>query len=417
MSGEAILPQLAARAGIAIGAPILMTVIVAALLNIGITDVPTTESAPDRLQGSEALTERLATSIAFRAGLLRIATAEEREFLNAREDPERQTGVIWVAALGGGAGCSLSDAATAIVATESYLRPIWRRKLEQEIGTSMALLVGWQPDWSYGPAQIKPSSARDLMAQAADRLAVRTGAPPGLPPVTPTPDWLSDCSGLSIVDLALVLNGGEEVPLRSHALRHVGGKRIPTMPGVVTYEGVVTQLGSVLSAARGTMLRLISDPEVKDEGGGQYDFGPLPSLSTSDWQDVLPLACLRFRNPQSSSADALAFALDSASEGPTGIAGRAELRAAELLVPAHYLPVADAVPYPEDLTLALALANASDLFLSQALSRQDGRAPEPPIKPMIRPLPDVGATNDLAAETGCDGLLVAPRLQSGSMSP
>lgn len=282
----------------AILVPPLATLVLASILVIGETDVAFTSAPRDGasgLGGPDEMQSRLATSIAFRAGLIRLATEDETEQLRKANPDGQFPGPVWLGVTAG-SGCARDPAVMAILATESYLRPAFVRRSERIAAEIVAGLTGHWPDWSYGPAQLRPSTAERILALAGRRLA-RIGPVPDL-----TPDraelvsaLMDGCASAALVDLSLLVAAEAGDGPQEHALRHLGGKRIPTMPGVIEYTGIVARVTNVMLRAERTSHELFGlDEEQYSEDPGVHQVEPprLPEDMTA-WAEPVPSHCVR----------------------------------------------------------------------------------------------------------------------------
>lgn len=314
--------------------PAMSAVALLVILGIDRTDVsddPDLVLTPDGFE----LEQQLATTIGFRSGLIRPATTEEARLIYSEyESPEvspspsdatiesldevEATGVdqpakdpspapaAWVATFGRLSMCSKDSRAQAIVAVESYLRPAWVRRLEEEIVQSIYVMTGHLVDWSLGRAQIRPSTARKILTDASDRISaaglVNRIEMTNAVVLEQTGDT---CASVILTELAIILYGDKGDTPAIHALRHIGGKPVPTIPGVVEYTGVVQAIASDIMPAAQHNRDLLMNPGEQPELPAENNKVSLSYYPTS-WSDKRPEVCLRAFGD--SSIEAISFA-------------------------------------------------------------------------------------------------------------
>lgn len=284
---------------LAIFLPPFATLAVGSILAIGTTDSPFASDPAVMtvgFMGQEELRNNLGTSIAFRAGLIRIASTEETEVLQKAHPDTYGAGPIWLPVYSGQDFCASDPSSAAILATESYLRPTFLRATEQIAAEILHGLSGSWPDWSYGPAQIRPSTALRITTLVEGRLA-KLGA-------TARVDnagagmfaSLNDpCNAIALVDLSLAVASEAGDGPKEHALRHLGGVPVPTLPGVIEYTDMVDRVTLIIDQSRNTMValneaRFPSEAEEPGLIGPPQLWIPMPG---TDWSEPLPKLCLR----------------------------------------------------------------------------------------------------------------------------
>ncbi|MGQ0564038.1 MAG: hypothetical protein ACT4OK_03070 [Gemmobacter sp.] len=285
------------RFGLALLVIPLAAVSIGVVLLIGRTDVDHANPAEGN---THRLTYDLATAIAFQQGLLRLATPEEARtiFLKERGFADgselREGTAIPPAFLPTMSRCSDDNASAAIMAVESYLRPTWVRLFEHDLAQTLQTVFGFRPDWSFGPAQMRMGTARRILDTAVHRLKTY-----GITADLQIDDArlfdliIDDCAAEELVALAAAVDPRIAVPVPELALRHVGGSPIPTLPGAITYSGVVSTLADeVLSDAEMNRGRLFEDDEdagyVTEE---RTDPPPIPLHALAS-ENPPPLYCL-----------------------------------------------------------------------------------------------------------------------------
>lgn len=268
---------LAKRLGIALIGPIAAALI----LLIGFSFARTNVSPPDAVFGNDTPLINISTTIAFRAGLIRQANSEEAKFLKeihryeCNENEEEvcdEPGLanatppdqIWWLRAPGGCGDNITQS---IIATESYLRPIWRQNVENAIASTLYEMIGYLPDWSLGPAQIRPSTAKRITDKAAEWVELNTGR--SLNIAYETQDVLYSvlrrCPSASLIETAQIVDGSTGSGARARALRHVGGHGYPTIPGVVEYATVISVMSQeVLAEAEHQYALIVGDSLVEE---------------------------------------------------------------------------------------------------------------------------------------------------------
>lgn len=140
--------------------------------------------------------------------------------------------------------CAPHPAVAGIVGAEAYVRPAWRRDLELALARSWLALSGRLPDWSFGIAQIRLSTARAALDDARDRATPLLGETP----VLSDPQLLAllsdPCEAMAaaglIADPTLVFDG----PVEDLATRFRGGAGPADLPGVVSYEALAARIAA-----------------------------------------------------------------------------------------------------------------------------------------------------------------------------
>lgn len=211
----------------------------------------------------------LSQNIAYRTGMIRLTTSTERATLEQCQSNSRikSKEYLWVPTTNPIEQCTNDDLIKAIATTESYLRPAWRRDFEESVSITIGTIVGKFPDWSYGPAQVKPSTALKIMSLAVDDLIANFILPSdftleahGVTRQTLARSLISpegeghSCLSITLAELLLVTGDGETP--EDHALRHIGGRSIPTIPGIVEYSSVVAAIANELSQAEQNLISL-----------------------------------------------------------------------------------------------------------------------------------------------------------------
>lgn len=233
--------------------PVVFAFVLSAIFTIGKTDV--SEPSENTADGSPE--SRLATVIAFKAGLIRLSTEKENQKIidwELSNDREKYTGFRkpsfhWIATNVDLDTCGSNITSGVIVAVESYLRPAWVRSLEIDLVYMISTLTGHYPDLSLGVAQIKLSTARSLLEDASKQLNTA-----GVSIKLNLSDSVlfSDisnfyiCTSVGLTEMAILMRGKANDAPSTHALRHVGGKSIPTITGVVEYDGIVNTIVKLL---------------------------------------------------------------------------------------------------------------------------------------------------------------------------
>lgn len=232
------------------------------------TDVP-----DDALRSRHEMSPdmRLAIAISYRAGLIQRTSDKERELLDdARSSvgwPRNYIGPDWSRAHVNDCG-TFAPTAEAIVAVERYLRPPARRAVEHNLAYFLHTVTGRYPDWSLGVAQIRPSTAQVIMTDALAWLSARhllsaAGMPdPADFPRAAMVRMVQDaCYAADLVNLAVTTHPGKT---GSYALRHMGGRPVPTIPSVIDYARIVDRIAT-------TVLPMASQNQLLITSGGELD--------------------------------------------------------------------------------------------------------------------------------------------------
>jgi hypothetical protein len=283
---------------LAIVLPPAATLFVGSMLVIGETDTPFGSDpavGPDDYSGQEDMRRSLATTIAFRAGLIRMASAEEDDRLKKAQPGLYDLGTNWLPVFSEQTYCATNPSAVAIMATESYLRPTFLRRTEKIAAEILYGLTGRWPDWSFGPAQIKPSTAGRIAALAEARLAdLGLAAPIDHKSEAMFESLHHPCAAIALVDISLAVASEAGDGPKEHALRHLGGVPVPTMPGVIEYTDMINMVVLVLDQAQRRMDDL---NQVQDGPFGDPTFIGPPQrwivLPGADWTEPQPRLCLR----------------------------------------------------------------------------------------------------------------------------
>lgn len=189
---------------------------------------------------------RLAGNIALKSGAVRRLTDDEIELIETyvEQNPDIDSSLsgLFVST---GIGCYSDSLPNAIEAVESYLRPLWFRNMEEQVGQTIYQIFGRYPDWSYGRLQVKPSTAQSIL-ESTNRTRSELGLGElSVPPHNELAEYIIQrCYAAQLTRLAITLRPNDTV--KSHALRHVGGEGVPTIPGVVEYSSVVSSVQGIL---------------------------------------------------------------------------------------------------------------------------------------------------------------------------
>jgi hypothetical protein len=287
---------------LAILLPPLATLTLGAILAIGETDT-SYGSDPQAMtalaMGREDTQRRLGTTIAFRAGLIRLAAPDEVELLRATVPDLYRRETIWFPVYDELDFCANSRSTIAILATESYLRPAFLRRTEQIAAEITQALTGGWPDWSYGPAQIRPSTVARI-ADLTDARLRQLGATAVLDRQGEALvlELQEPCPSAALIDLSLSLAAEAGDGPKEHALRHLGGLPVPTLPGVIEYTDMVAMVESILSVADENAVRL-SDAQFPAEEEAPLTFDRFPDdvvWPATGWTEPQPRLCLTDTN-------------------------------------------------------------------------------------------------------------------------
>lgn len=275
----ALLRKLFGPALLAVG----LSALLAPLLFLGATDLQTgPRYRPDGGDRPPAPLVNLAATALFRAGFIRITPALDPE--------EAALGTRWdVVHLPH--ACTSDPVVKALVAAEVYMRPAWRRQMETALAEGWFALTGRAPDWSYGMAQVRLSTARAAIAQA--RRDHAAWLPPG-----PGPD-VSDRGLLDLladpcnaIRIAALVADGPRAPTDDAATiasRYRGGAPPQAgqgvLPGVVTHESLVAEMAE-------RMLPGLVSPSLLDALWSEPHQGDLDLTQAALPPPLMLLACL-----------------------------------------------------------------------------------------------------------------------------
>ncbi len=238
---------------------VALAALLAPLLFLGATDLqPGPRYRPDGGDKPPSPLVNLAATALFRAGFIRISP--EFEDPGDEAEPARPARARWDA-VGLPHACTDDPVVKALVAAEVYMRPAWRRQMEMALAEGWFALIGQAPDWSYGMAQVRLSTARQAITQAQRDHAA------WLPPKAAGPD-LSDRGLLDLladpcnaIRIATLVADGPRRPGDSAATiatRYRGAPSREALPGVVTYERLVSEMAE-------RMLPGLTSPTVLDD--------------------------------------------------------------------------------------------------------------------------------------------------------
>lgn len=275
----ALLRKLFGPALLAVG----LAALLAPLLFVGATDLQTgPRYRPDGGDRPPAPLVNLAATALFRAGFIRITPVLDPE--------DAAPGTRWDAVRLPHA-CTNDPVVKALVAAEVYMRPAWRRQMETALAEGWFALTGHAPDWSYGMAQVRLSTARAVIAQAQRDHAAWLPPGPG-PDVSDRGllDQLADpCNAIRI---AALVADGPRAPADDAATiasRYRGGAAPQAshgvLPGVVTHESLVTEMAE-------RMLPGLVSPSLLDALWSDPDQGDMELTPAALPPAMVLLACL-----------------------------------------------------------------------------------------------------------------------------
>lgn len=208
------------------------------------SDVP---AGPGMRSGvaSAAPVDRLAELVLFRLGEYRIGRDDE---VGEGEPPKTTLELVSESTF---RRCVDSRLVAGVVAAESYARSPFRRAAEYELASVWRGLTGRHPDWSYGIAQIRPSTAREALARALERAAPLLTVEPGFAItdeelVEATSDL---CSAAFLAGLVVDPAGADDLTTQEAVDRYRGGPSIAELPGVVSYALLVDAVARRMTGA------------------------------------------------------------------------------------------------------------------------------------------------------------------------
>ncbi len=191
--------------------------------------------------------------------------------------------------------CTNARSTVAILATESYLRPPFVRRTEQIAAEIVHALTGAWPDWSYGPAQIKPSTVERIASLTDERLG-ELGAKASIDRMgeNVVEALQAPCDAAGLIDLTLFVAAKVGDGPKEHAFRHLGGTPVPTLPGVIEYTDMIATVVDVLAIAEDTSRFLTSLQNAGDDAGWEEEPGPTGDIvwPATGWNEPEPRICL-----------------------------------------------------------------------------------------------------------------------------
>jgi len=373
---------------------VALAALLAPLLFLGATDLqPGPRYRPDGGDRPPSPLVNLAATALFRAGFIRISPAlEETGDEDGTTGPARTR---WDA-VGLPHACTNDPLVKALVAAEVYMRPAWRRQMEMALAEGWFALAGRAPDWSYGMAQVRLSTARKAITQAQrDHAAwLPDGAEPDLSD-RGLLDLLADpCNAIRIATLVADGPRGPSDSAATVATRYRGAALHETLPGVVTYERLVGEMAE-------RMLPGLASPTVLDDIWQDPHQGNLDLTPADLPPPLVLLACLPEENEPMTGG--WLYAPSSGENSDSQWISRADFaRALAALDPQEarlvfFAPpqAADAYPVPDGSLASLAALAEIEAFIYPGLLRRGWVGVER--RPADEPLPCASGFGILSA--------------------
>lgn len=192
--------------------------------------------------------------------------------------------------------CAFDRITRVLVAVESYVRPEWRRRLEIAIAHLIYDITGNFPNWTFGIGQIRLDTARHAMQTAMDRIEPVFGTQYNrLPTEEELFNLLEDeCSNVSIAQL-IMLQSTADTPTEA-AKVYRGGKSNLAVPGVVSYESLVTELATMdMPMTTGGIFNVFMKDELScEEKDWKFSVSEFPAETVVD--ETWPVVCLDRRS-------------------------------------------------------------------------------------------------------------------------
>ncbi len=265
---------------------VALAALLAPLLFLGATDL---QSEPRyRLDGGDrppAPLVNLAATALFRAGFIRISPPEVTgiDEKGTTGSADTQWDVVYLPH-----ACTNDPVIKALVASEVYMRPAWRRQMEMALAEGWFALTGHVPDWSFGMAQVKLSTARKAITQAQRDYAawLPEGSAPDISDRGLLALLADPCNAIRIATLVADGPRGPSDPTATVANRYRGAALDEALPGVVTYERLVGEMAD-------RMLPGLISPSSLDEIYHDPYHGNLQTSLADLPRPLVLLACLQ----------------------------------------------------------------------------------------------------------------------------